>query len=155
MSTTTKEKKPAAKEAAATPTAEESANAFAITLAQLGKGNNLAELSSELNRLVRAVRATGKKGKLAYTLHVVPVDGTDGAQVVLTDEIKLNTPSPDRKSSLFFTTDDGQLTRRDPNQRDWIEEQEALARQAAAQAPQKHDAISLQEMKASAVASSK
>lgn len=101
---------------------ETSANTFATTLAQLGKGNNLAELSSELNRTVMAVRSTGKKGKITYTLCIDPVPGTDGAQVVLTDKIKCETPSPDRKSSLFFTTEEGALTRRDPNQMDWIDQ---------------------------------
>ncbi len=102
--------------ASAQSAADIPANSFATTLAQLGKGNTLAELSTELNRTVRAVRDTGKRGKLVYTLVIEPVDGTDGAQVVLTDKIKCDTPSPDRKSSLFFTTDTGDLTRRDPNQ---------------------------------------
>ena len=81
---------------------------------------------------------------------IEPVSGTDGTQVVLTDTIQCVTPSPDRKSSLFFTTEDGGLTRRDPNQRDWVEEQETLARKAGEQPPQKHGAISLQDLKSSA-----
>lgn len=113
MSTTTTT---APKKTKAAAPEDSPANAFATTLAALGKGNNLAELSSELNRLVRAVRDTGKKGKLVYTLNLDPVEGTDGAQVVASDAIKCVSPSPDRKSTLFFTTDDGELTRRDPNQ---------------------------------------
>lgn len=104
----------------------EGGNTFATTLAQLGKGDSLAELSAKLGDTVAAVRATGKKGKLTYTLAIEPVPGTDGAQVVLRDKVKMEKPEPERKSSLFFTTDAGGLSRRDPNQRDWIDEAAAL-----------------------------
>lgn len=102
------------------------ANTFARTLAELGKGNSLAELSASITEIVQAVRATGKEGKLVYTIRIKPVS-SDGGQVVVSDKIDPDVPKPDRKTTLFFTTEDGDLSRRDPNQTDWLEEQERLA----------------------------
>jgi len=116
------------------PAPEEAApgNVFAMTLASIDKGAALAELSASLTEVVQAVRATGKRGELAYKLVIQPVPNTDGAQVICADELKVKIPKPDRKATLFFTTEEGGLSRKDPHQRDWIDEVEA--REAAERA---------------------
>lgn len=125
----------------------EAGNLFATTLAQLDKGNSLAELSAAIVKIVAAVRATGKKGTLKYTLTIQPVPNTDGAQVICVDKVDPDVPEPDRRATLFFTGEDGTLSRRDPNQRDWIADQEEMAKRAAAETPRKHDAISKEDLK--------
>jgi hypothetical protein len=102
-------------------------NTFATTLAQLGKGASLAELSAELTKVVTAVRTTHKAAELKYKIKIVPVKGTDGTQVIVTDDVSVKMPSNDRKPTLFFTDEDGSLSRKDPNQRDWLDEAEANA----------------------------
>jgi lambda repressor-like predicted transcriptional regulator len=103
----------------------EPANTFATTLAQLGKGSSLAELSTKLTEAVAAARNTHKKAELKYKLIIAPVKGTEGTQVIVTDDVAVKLPSIDRKPTLFFTDEDGTLSRKDPNQRDWIDEAEA------------------------------
>jgi hypothetical protein len=100
-------------------------NTFATTLAQLGKGASLAELSAELTKVVAAVRTTHKGAELKYKIKITPVKGTEGTQVIVTDDVSVKMPSSDRKPTLFFTADDGSLSRKDPNQRDWIDDAEA------------------------------
>lgn len=108
-----------------TDKAEAAPNSFATMLAQLGRGDSLAELSAKVTELVAAVRHTGKKAKMTYTLVIEPVAGTDGTQVIVRDKLKPEKPEPDRKTSLFFTTEAGGLSRRDPQQRDWIDDAQA------------------------------
>jgi hypothetical protein len=89
---------------------------FAAFLVQTNKGRTHDELSARFAELVRAVRETGKTGVLQLRIEVKPVKGTDGEQVVITDSITAKTPQLDRPASMFFTTDDGGLSRNDPKQ---------------------------------------
>jgi len=129
---------------------EAPANAFATTLAQLDKGSTLAELSAALTDLVAACRATGKKGALKYRLVIKPLPNTDGAQVMCVDEVRAEIPTADRRATLFFTTEEGRLTRKDPNQRDWLEEQAEAERRAqeAAAAKAGRDRITREDLAA-------
>lgn len=88
---------------------------FAATLAEVNKGRSPFELSQALDKLVRAVRETGKPGKLVYTLTINPVPKTE-SQVGVTDDIDIKLPKPNRFQSLFFTTKDNRLSRENPDQ---------------------------------------
>ena len=89
-------------------------NLFCVTLADVNRGNALAELSNELSALIGAVRTTGKKGKLRCELTITPDDNGETSQVDL--EISTKLPRPDRPKTVFFLTEDNRLTRRNPLQ---------------------------------------
>lgn len=91
-------------------------NTFAITLQDQRQGALANELSISLNQLVAAVRSTGRPGHLTLKLSITPTAGSDGTTVTLTDDVTVKNPKPKKPSSLFFTCDDGRLTRENPNQ---------------------------------------
>lgn len=91
-------------------------NTFAITLQDQRQGALSSELSLALSQLVSAVRSTGRPGSLTLKLSINPTAGGDGTTVTLTDDVTVKNPKPKKPSSLFFTCDDGRLTRENPNQ---------------------------------------
>jgi hypothetical protein len=91
------------------------ARPFAAFLREQAGGKTHDELSDALRDLVARVQDTGKKGSLSLTVNVEPLKG-DTDTLVIKDEIKLKLPEHDRKASLFFVNDDGNLTRDNPNQ---------------------------------------
>lgn len=86
------------------------------TLREMREGRFLEELDSEFNDLVRQVRHTNKAGKLTIEIDVKPVNG-DATSVTLADKITVKAPRI-RQATLFFTTPDANLSRRDPRQPD-------------------------------------
>ena len=86
-------------------------------LREIRHGASLFELSEELNKLVAAVRATGKPGELTYTLKVSPASQGDVVTVQLSDQIRPKLPKPARAASIFYAGDNGLLQRSDPRQR--------------------------------------
>lgn len=85
---------------------------FALILMQ--RPSTHAELSEKLQALTTAVRETGKKGTLGITITVGLFDG-DPDRIVIGDKITMRMPEHDRKDSIFFPTQSGQLSRTDPN----------------------------------------
>jgi nitrogen fixation protein len=73
------------------------------------------DLTSDLNTLVKAVRATGKKGKIRLTIEVKPCD-LNASQVEISNDITLALPRAPRQRTLAFTTEAGTLQREDPRQ---------------------------------------
>lgn len=138
--------------AAAKPATPEVDNDFSIILSQHDRGASLTELSSTLRDLVIAVRTTGKKGKIKYTLEVLPVKNTEGKRVELCDDIVVSLPKPSRRPSNFFTTEDGRLVRKDPDQVDWIDEQEKIQRELAEKAERERQQgkLTMEQLKAAA-----
>lgn len=110
--------KPKEPEAPAGAVAEEApaGTAFLEAAREIEKGNGLHELDTALADLVAAVRRTGGKGRITYTLEVAAIKSTDGAQVTLADEVKVKLPTRPRRPSIFFTTRDNGLSRNDPGQ---------------------------------------
>lgn len=98
-------------------------NTFAVTLGQLARGRVLAELGDAQRKAILAVRETGRKAKLTLTLTFDPVKNAEGEQVDIIDDIRVSTPKPTRRASIFFTEDDGGLSRTNPLQRELFEEQ--------------------------------
>lgn len=75
------------------------------------------DASLELKKLVEAVRETGKGGSVTIKLSVSPING-DPKKVVMIDEIKSSIPKASVGGSLFFTTEQGGLVQRNPDQLD-------------------------------------
>lgn len=88
---------------------------FADVLRELGRGSTHSELSEGLRDLVAHVAELGKGGSLTYSLTVKPQKNGDGVLVV-EDRIALKLPLPERKASIFYADDLGNLTREDPRQ---------------------------------------
>jgi len=88
--------------------------AFVDTLRDVRDGELLAELPGKLQAVIEAVQATGKKGKLVITLELSP---TQANMFVLTDDVKQTIPEPKKETTtVFFITEESDLSRRDPRQ---------------------------------------
>jgi|SRR5215469_7544112 len=87
---------------------------FADVLLELSKGRVHNDASFALQDLVAAVADTGKKGSLSLVITVTP-SKADG-QVEVTAEVKTKPPTPKPATSLFFVTDDHNLSRENPEQ---------------------------------------
>lgn len=92
-------------------------NGFGVLLSQMRKGQSHDELSRRLAEVVQAVQETGKAGSISYTVKVKPATKGNGVAVIVEDDIKHKLPQGDR-TSIFFATEDGQLSRNDPNQQE-------------------------------------
>lgn len=87
---------------------------FADWLREQGKGSSHDELSDALHELVARCAETGKKGTLQYTISVEPQKGE--GLLAVTDQIKIRLPEYDRPGSYWWQDENGNLTRKDPNQ---------------------------------------
>jgi len=87
------------------------------TLKQQRKGAFIEEFEEKFAELVHAVHDTNKGGKIRITLNLKPLKpGVEAETVTLDDDIVLTLPKADKKSSVFYTTQEGSLSRTDPNQ---------------------------------------
>ena len=91
------------------------ATEFAAVLLSLDDGATHSELTESLRDLVARVRDTGKTGTLTLTITVAPRAGTRN-QIDVKDEIKLKLPEFARAASIFFVTEENEVSRQDPNQ---------------------------------------
>ena len=57
-----------------------------------------------------------RPGKLTLVIKIAPQG--DGDVVVLTDDVEIKAPKTTATGSVFYTTDDGLLSREDPNQKE-------------------------------------
>lgn len=86
---------------------------FMAVLREQRNGMTHSELTDSLSEVVQAVLETGKAGSLTLTMKV-SLSG-DGA-VIVTDDVKVKVPQPERKGSVFFADQFGNLSRSNPNQ---------------------------------------
>lgn len=86
-------------------------------------GACLFDLATGLEMVVAAVRETGKDGVLTLKLKIKPLD-SHAETVNVTDHLTLTTPVPDKKPSIFFSTEQNTLCRRDPRQMEFIHAEE-------------------------------
>lgn len=86
---------------------------FTEVLSELGEGSTLSELSEAFYDVIQRVQETAKAGSV--TLHLAI--GFDGqGRLVVKDEVKQKLPEFSRPETRFFVADDGNASRRDPNQ---------------------------------------
>jgi hypothetical protein len=88
---------------------------FTDVIRDMRYGETLDELSEEFNKLVQSVESTGRAGEMTFQIKLKP--STAGA-IELTDLIKVKLPAPQKGTSLFFATPEGNLLRNDPRQAD-------------------------------------
>lgn len=89
---------------------------FLGTLKEIRQGQSLHELSEHLAVLVEAVRATGRKGSLTYTLTIKPASKGETVTLMVEDAVSVKRPNPERGTTVFFATNDNGLQRNDPRQ---------------------------------------
>jgi len=88
-------------------------NSFTELIAQAGGGQLQADLTEAVKEIVRAIRDTGKPGKLTLTIDIKP---NNHGSVILLSKIVKKIPEHSSPQSIFFALDDGSLSRSDPNQ---------------------------------------
>lgn len=98
------------------PSNEAKPREFASFLLEQARGKTHEELSQALHDVTKKVIETGKKGSVTLTLTLGLLDKDPANGLIVTDEIKTKLPEHDRPASMFFPTDDGNLSRRDPRQ---------------------------------------
>lgn len=86
---------------------------FEAVLAEVQKGRISQSLASKLREVVKAVQATGQKGSISLTLKIQPAGGMT---VKVLPEVKTTVPEGEQETSIFFVTDEGDLSRSDPRQ---------------------------------------
>lgn len=91
-------------------------NLFLTTLAQLEAGDLARDASAQLADLTKAVRNEQKSGTLTLKFTMKP-RGKNG-QVEVSAEIVTKEPQPERGVTMFFSTEHGQLVRKNPAQRE-------------------------------------
>lgn len=87
---------------------------FAGWLQELRRGALHDEVSVALNDVVEAVQMYRKPGSITLTFNIKPVGAKDN--VMVSDDVKVKLPGPDRPEALFFVDEEFNLTRSDPRQ---------------------------------------
>lgn len=91
------------------------------------RGALIQQADERLTELVEAIRETGGTGTLTIKL---PFKVNKGGQIECTPVVEAKAPRPSVGTGIYFASDDGRLTRRDPNQLD-IEDEIERRRSAA------------------------
>lgn len=84
---------------------------------EVNEGRLVDEASEALVRVIEAVQRTHKKGAVTMTINVVP-DKADEAVIELEATVAAKVPTRSMRKSVFFIDQHGNLTRRDPRQRE-------------------------------------
>lgn len=95
------------------------------TLIGLRGGGCAIDMEKALEEVNKAVRATGKKGSITLKLDILPSPKGASAPVetaYVRDHLKVDAPKPDKKMTLFFLSENGQLNTSDTRQMDLLEE---------------------------------
>lgn len=86
------------------------------------RGELLHEANDQLTELMAAVKRTGGKGELTLKL---PFKVNDAGQIECIPKLSCKKPTKPLGVGIYFVTDDGELTRRDPQQDDFLDDLEA------------------------------
>lgn len=89
---------------------------FLDLLKDMRGGQTVDELGEHVQGLVEAVRETGRKGSLTYTVVIAPASKGDVNTLLLEDNISVKTPKTARAATVFFATNENILQRNDPRQ---------------------------------------
>lgn len=91
-------------------------NPLTFALANLDAGQVLIDAGESLKDLCAVVLRRQEKGKLALNITVKPFKGE---ALVFVPEVKVTEPKPEPQQSVFYSTEDGALSRNDPRQREF------------------------------------
>ncbi|OWU83828.1 hypothetical protein ATO6_15475 [Oceanicola sp. 22II-s10i] len=88
---------------------------FLEFLQSFRRGELLRQADAHLTKVVTAMRETGQDGEITIKL---PLKFNKAMQIEITPKISSKAPDPAMGTGIYFADDDGNLTRRDPNQLD-------------------------------------
>ena len=86
---------------------------FPETLRQIRFGELQEEIGEQLAALVKICAETGKVGTMKLSVKLKP--GKAG-QMEIIDDLTVTPPKPEKGTSIFFVTPEGNLQREDPRQ---------------------------------------
>ncbi len=89
---------------------------FAQFMKQNRSGQLEFECAEALEKVVKGVRETCKKGKLTVTFEVSCLNRGDPTVLAIVGEVDPKVPKKDVSASIFFPTEQNTLQRTDPNQ---------------------------------------
>lgn len=93
---------------------------FLEFLQSFRRGELLREANDQLEDLIRAVKDTGGKGDITIKL---PFKINDAGQLECVPRVDSKRPRRALGTGIYFATEDGQLTRRDPDQADMFNDE--------------------------------
>lgn len=91
------------------------AQSLTDVMGQIRGGYALNEGGKRLAEAIAAVKATGKKGSVTFTIDI-EMDKTDERIVKLKPSVKAKIPEKGFSEGIFFLGPDGRLTKEDPAQ---------------------------------------
>ncbi len=91
-------------------------NGFLETVCNVRNGGSASELEEALVKVIAAVRETGKRGSITYTLAIAPASAGDSDTLIATDRIAVKVPELSRAATVFFATPDGMMSRNNVKQ---------------------------------------
>jgi hypothetical protein len=89
---------------------------LALVLGEMNRGAIVAQGDAELAKAIQAIREHGKTAEITIKVKIKPTGEHD--EVEVTAEFSSKLPSPKLRAATFFMTDEGDLTREDPQQPD-------------------------------------
>lgn len=92
-------------------------NVSSEVLQQHLDGELITEFSRVIQQAIQAVKEHGKRATINLELSITSTD-VEGRAVFVDGEVTSRLPKPPPRKSLFYTTDDNRLVKRDPNQRE-------------------------------------
>jgi hypothetical protein len=88
---------------------------FLELLQSLRRGELIAQADDKLTQVITAMRETGGNGTLTIKM---PFKMNKAGQIECTPEVAAKIPTKPIGTGIFYASDDGKLSRRDPNQMD-------------------------------------
>lgn len=92
---------------------------FLQLLQTFRRGSLVSVAEERLAELLTAVRETGGAGDLTIKL---PVKVNKGGQIEIDPVVTIRKPRRALGTGIYFVTEDGRLSRRDPDQVDWVDD---------------------------------
>lgn len=86
------------------------------------RGELIHEANDQLEELIKAVKDTGGKGEISIKL---PFKINEAGQIECNPVVSMKRPRRPMGTGIYFATEDGQLSRRDPDQEDFLDELES------------------------------
>ena len=96
---------------------------FSELITKLGGGSVEHDAGEQIEKVVRGVVATGKAGKITLTVDVSPLKGGVN-QLMVEGSVKSKIPTKAHDANIFFPTKTGALTRKNPNQMDFLDKED-------------------------------
>lgn len=89
------------------------------------RGDLLREIDLQMERVLEGIRDTGGSGEVTLRL---PFKINKAGQLECMPKVTSKVPNRSIGTGIYYLTDEAGLTRRDPNQADWVDEIEQRRR---------------------------